>query len=78
MIKFNITINSKSNARIRFLQSLDKADLIYHLYELFKEFSYTEPKINSSLIKETGNIRKNINFTTRSLPCFNETYSLFY
>jgi len=78
MRKFNISINSKSNARIRFLQSLNQADLIYHFYELFKEFSYTEPKINSFLIKETGNIRKKIHFTTRSLPCFNEIYSLFY
>jgi LAGLIDADG DNA endonuclease family len=78
MIKFNININSKSNARIRFLQSLEQADLIYHLYELFKEFSYTEPKTNSSLIKETGNIRHNISFSTRCLPCFNEMYSLFY
>lgn len=51
MIKFNISINSRSNARIRFLQSLEQADFIYHLYELFKEFSYTEPKANSSLIK---------------------------
>jgi hypothetical protein len=78
MRKFNININSRSNARIRFLQSLEQADFIYHLYELFKEFTYTEPKTNSSLIKETGNIRHNIYFSTRSLPCFNEMYSLFY
>jgi hypothetical protein len=30
------------------------------------------------LIKETGYRRRNISFGTRTLPCFNEFYNLFY
>jgi LAGLIDADG DNA endonuclease family len=78
MRKFNISENSKSNARLVFLQSVEQSELIYHLFELFKEYSISPPKINSSLIKETGNLRYNISFGTRTLPCFNEFYNLFY
>jgi hypothetical protein len=38
----------------------------------------SKPKISSSIIKETGNIRHNISFIIRCLPCFNEIYLLFY
>lgn len=51
MRKFNISENSKSNARVIFLQSVEQSELIYKLYELFKEFKVSPPKINSSLIK---------------------------
>lgn len=78
MRKSNITINSKANARVRFLQSVDQSDFIYHLYELFKDYCGTAPKENTSLIKETGKFIHNISFATKSLPCFNELYSLFY
>ena len=77
MRKFSLA-TSKCNARVRFLQSLAQADFIYHLYELFKIYCASPPTKGSSLIKETGNIRHNISFATRNLPCFNELYSLFY
>lgn len=51
MRKFNISDNSKSNARVIFLQSLEQSELIHKLYELFKDFTVSPPKINSSLIK---------------------------
>ena len=78
MRKYNTSENSKSNARIIFLQSLEQSELIYNLYDLFKDFTVSPPKVNSSLIKETGNMRHNISFGTRTLPCFNEYYHLFY
>lgn len=78
MRKFSKDINSKSNARVRFLQSIAQSDFIYHLYDLFKDYCASPPKESYSLIKETGNIRYNISFATRNLPCFNEIYSLFY
>lgn len=78
MRKHNISENSKSNARIIFLQSLEQSELIFNLYELFKDFTISPPKVNSSLIKETGNRRYNISFGTRTLPCFNKFYHLFY
>jgi LAGLIDADG DNA endonuclease family len=71
--------NSFCNARVRFLQNLNQADFIYHSplpfgqgLDLFKLYCSSSPKISSSIIKETGNIRKNISFITRCLPCFNE------
>jgi len=81
MRKFNILINSRSNARVRFLQSEAQSELIYHLYDIFKDYCGTSPTLRKksfSLIKETGKIRYNISFAIRSLPCFNELYSLFY
>ena len=78
MRKFNILITSKSNARLRFLQSVAQSDFIYYLYELFKDFFDSTPKESSSLIKETSKIRYNFSFATRNLPCFNELYLLFY
>jgi hypothetical protein len=59
-----------------FTTSLTQSDLIYHLYDLFKDFCASPPKEGSFLIKETDNIRYNISFITRNLPCFNELYSL--
>jgi len=38
------------------------SDLIYSFLWVIKEFSYTEPKINSSLIKETGKYSKKYSF----------------
>ena len=78
MRRFNISEDSKSNARVIFLQSLEQSEFIYHLFGIFKDYSISSPKVHSSLIKETGNFRHNISFGTRTLPCFNEFYNLFY
>lgn len=78
MRMFNIQIGARGNARFRFLQSLAQSDFIFHLYELFKDFCASPPKVGSSLIKESNKLRFNISFATRNLPCFNELYSLFY
>ena len=78
MRKFNISEGAKGNVRVRFLQSKGQSDFIFHLYDLFKDYCASPPKENSSLIKESGNIRYNVSFATRNLPCFNELYSLFY
>jgi adenylate cyclase len=78
MRKFNINIGGKGNARVIFSQSLEQSELIYNLYDLFKDFCASPPKEFSSLIKESNKLRYNISFATRNLPCFNELYSLFY
>lgn len=77
MKKSNISINSKANASVRFLQSVAQAEFIYHLYDLFKDFCASPPKKSSSLIKETGKIIHSIYFATRNLPYFYDLYSLF-
>ena len=50
-----------------------------HLYELFKDFCHSGPKIiTRAPDKRTGKVYSTIYFLTRSLPCFNELYNLFY
>lgn len=78
MRKYNLDPNSRSNARLIITQSEKQSDLVYHLYELFKEYASSAPTKKSSLIKETGNTRHYVRFATRTLPCFNNLYSQFY
>ncbi len=78
MRKFNLSAESKSNARLVITQSEKQSDLVYHIYDLFKDFCGSAPVKKSSLIKETGNTRHYVTFATRTLPCFNNLYSQFY
>lgn len=49
------------------------------MYTLFKDYCNSQPKISIRPIdKRTGKIYTRIQFTTYSLPCFNEFYFLFY
>jgi len=72
--------NIKSNTRLHFKQSIINKVYIDHLYELFKEFCGSPPKIMSKFdnrpnkMKEYGAIK----FVTLSLPCFNLYRELFY
>jgi hypothetical protein len=67
------------NARLSFKQGVVHIDYLMHLYELFKIYCSSAPKIlNPAPYKRTGKVYKVIYFITHSLPCFNELYHLFY
>jgi LAGLIDADG DNA endonuclease family len=71
--------NKNRNPWLRFEQGLLNKEYLYHLYDNFKEFCSTEPKIiHKTHDKITNKIRNLVYFTTRSLLCFNEFYDLFY
>ena len=67
------------NPLFRFYQGLIHKDYIDHLYELFKIYCLSEPKVhNRSADPRTGKIYSSVSFNTCSLPCFNYLYNLFY
>lgn len=70
----------KSNTRLQFKQSNKNKDYIDHLYDLFKEYCGSKPKISNSYdIRPSKNkVYSSIKFTTFSLPCFNKFRALFY
>ena len=72
-------IKRYTNARLRFKQGIVHKDYLMHLYEIFSDYCSTAPKINNPAPdKRTGTVYKGIYFNTKSLPCFNELYNLFY
>lgn len=67
------------NPRLRFTQSVEHKDYIFHLFELLESYCGSEPRIIDQLPdKRTGKVSTTIYFITYSLPCFNELYELFY
>lgn len=67
------------NARLEFAQGVIHKDYLLHLYDLFKMYCSAEPKVNNhSPHKLTGKSYTSVKFETRSLPCFNELFELFY
>jgi len=69
------------NARLMFRQGLVHEAYLLHLFDLFKGYSsfdqLNEQKHSLSL-KSTKKIYTTKYFYTRSLPCFNQYYELFY
>lgn len=72
--------NSNSNTRLQFKQSNENKEYIDHLYDIFKEYCGSKPKVISSFdSRPTKNkVYHSIKFSTLSLPCFNKFRSLFY
>lgn len=71
--------SKNGNTNLHFEQGLVHKDYIFHLYDLFKSYCNSEPKVTSRLAdKRTGNIYTRIQFVTYCLPCFNELYFSFY
>jgi hypothetical protein len=71
--------SSKGNVNLFFEQSIDDKDYILHLFELFKPYCRSEPKISDRIAeKRTSKIYTRILFTTYSLSCFNGLYNMFY
>lgn len=67
------------NARLCFEQGLVHETYLFHLYDLFKTYCQSAPKISNRLPdKRNGKIYTRVTFTTYALPCFNELYDLFY
>ena len=60
MRKFNLSPKSKSNARLVISQSEQQASLVLNLYDIFKDFSPSEPRKSKSLDKSTGTIKNYI------------------
>lgn len=62
-----------------FKQGIIHDEYIYHLYEIFKKYCPSVPKIAQSLPdSRTGEKYTSIYFYTYTLPCFNELYHSFY
>ena len=70
MIKFSV----KANTRIIFRQDSANTEYLFHLYDLFKEYSLKSPSITTIIDKDTNLSRYNLSFATMALPCFNEFY----
>ena len=71
--------NLSINPTLRFEQGLVHKDYIFHLYELFKDYCLSAPKISNMLPnKTTGKIYTRVQFNSCALPCFSELYELFY
>jgi hypothetical protein len=72
--------NNKSNTRLQFKQSTKNTEYINHLYELFKDYCGTPPKIISYFDNRENKMQEYsaIKFQTFSLPCFNKYKELFY
>ena len=67
------------NAILQFEQGVINEGYLLHLYDLFKAYCGTGPKIlTRKPNKVTGKIYQIIRFATYSLPCLNYYYGLFY
>lgn len=65
-----------SNTRFRFKQAITRSDYVIHSFIALSHYCSNLPNITTS--KRKGNIFYGLGFGTRSLPCFNEIYNLFY
>jgi len=66
------------NPRFMFAQGWDQRSHLYHLYEIFKDFCKTEPKIYRRIDKRTNKTYSTIQFSTLTSPLFNYYYNIFY
>lgn len=68
------------NARLQFKQSTAHKEYLDYLYDLFKEYSGSKPKITFWFDSRPDRNKEysSMKFGTYSLPCFNEFYDLFY
>lgn len=63
----------------KFIQGLMHKEYLFHLYDLFKDYCITPPKISDlKPDKRTNKVYSNVSFQTIQLPCFNEFPVLFY
>ena len=70
---------TKGRTCLFFEQSINNKDYIFHLFELFKHHSRSEPKVSERIAdKRSGKIYTRVLFATISLSCFNVLYHTFY
>ena len=65
-----------SNVRFKFKQSINRSDYVIYSWMGLSHYCSNIPYIVKSIRK--GKISHGIEFSTRSLPCFNELHTLFY
>jgi len=70
-------VNTK-NTRFLFEQGEVHSDYLFHLYEIFKDYCKTEPKISSKFDKRTNKTYSRVKFSTLTSPFFNYYHDLFY
>lgn len=70
-------VNTK-NSRFLFEQGEVHRDYLFHLYDLFKDYCKTEPKISSRFDKRTNKTYSRVKFSTLTSPLFNYYHNLFY
>jgi hypothetical protein len=67
------------NTNLFFEQGVLHEDYLLHLYDLFKSYCLSGPKLSvRAPNKITGKIYSSLRFQTMALPCFNEFYELFF
>ena len=64
--------------RLRICQSLSHKDYVFHLYELFKDFTTSPPVEATSVDKRTGKTYTSWSFSTTQQSCFRYYGQLFY
>jgi hypothetical protein len=69
---------NKKSYRLRFLQSFNQKDYIDHLYEIWKNWVLTPPKISKYLDKRTNKEYSRISFNTKTDPVFKPYGDMFY
>jgi LAGLIDADG DNA endonuclease family len=67
--------NKTENTSLHIEQSVKHEE---YLYDIFKDYCKSQPKIRSKYNKITGNTNYAIRFTTRQLFCFTQLYNIFY
>jgi hypothetical protein len=68
----------KQSANFTFKQGLINQDYLNHLYSIFKDYSGSPPKLETSKPHpKTGKCYISVLFYSYSLPCFNELYGSF-
>jgi hypothetical protein len=69
----------RGNTYLYFEQGIVHKNYLYHLFDLFKDYCRSEPRISDRLPdKRTNKVYTRILFSTYSLPCFNVLHSMFY
>lgn len=71
-----IIVKGGKNPRLGFKQSLDKSSYVWNVFMLLAPFCQSLPNLQVS--KRNNKTLYSLSFFTRSLPCLNEFYLLFY
>lgn len=67
------------NTNLFFEQGIKNKNYLFHLFDLFKNYCRSEPKISERIAdKRSGKIYTRVQFATNALSCFNELYHTFY
>lgn len=79
LILGDLTGRKKGQARFIFKQGLIHQEYLNHLFELFKVYTASGPKVaNNAPHTKNGKVYVSIAFATRSLACLTELYEIFY